>query len=1037
MFRTPLITIGEAGYNGTVDVGNLQVPEGRLDIIANGTGGTVPFDGDFTSTASGVPGGIGLFVEGSGATTTINGTITSATAVVIDDAVVVADGSHAINTSATNANITITGGTDGIYGAAGQTNSLTITAGSGTVILGNQTGFGDNAGNGSLLEDVTISAGATVLGSTPSEINGTFSVLSGTLSLGANLSAGAVDVASTAGTTLTGNVAVATTSGWLAFAGPVYGAADLAINAATTTTFGAAVGGTTPLAALVIAKNGSTTTLGGNVTTTGEQTFSDPVALTSNVALTAGSVTLLSVDGGGFALATNTTTSATLGSGGVIGNLAGLVTEGGQTVLNGTIETTGGQVYVGNGTILDGPSTLQGAFSNFGSGVDARGLDLTLNFTQSTAVNSGVFSNIGSLTSLGPVALSGTIDSAGFQNYAAAATLSADTTLNATGNIDFGSTVDGARQLTIQSGGTAAFFGALGGSTPLQGLNLASASAVTALGTLAIDGTGGSGPGLRVAAGLNNVNIAQPGSTITNANLAGIRFAGNSFNSRVGGFTITGSGGAGVELSPGIYNNTFIENNILTAGGADGVYANGTIGSLTIAGNRIGGNARSGVRMENAVNFKGSVPVVANNTIGLDAAGNAAQPNAGQGIIFLGGRDGSAINNTIGGNGFYGVVVTGAAVGTTITGNRIGLGTDGTTAIGNGQSGVFVLAGSSGTTIVGNTIRNNNGMAGIKVVDGTSSTTIGGSGSSANLLVNNGLFGITVSGDVSGSRVLGNLVSSHTTANIYLNNAQNLAIGSAINGEENTFGTADYGVYAGGNLSGTTIEGNTFQQHSVGGMVLTGAEGLSVIDNTVDDNGAYGIYGTGNLTGTTVQGNTISNQTVGVLIDNGANLTIGSTNGTVANDALGNTITKNSSAGIVVNGANSSNITMLSNRIFENDVIGISLSDGANSRAVSPTLASASTTAVTGSISGTNSDVYRIQYFKSADAVTSSSQFAQGQELIGYQDVTIVGGTAALAFNLSSSSVIVTDWITATATLLVGGLLSETSQFSFGIRVTA
>jgi hypothetical protein len=31
----------------------------------------------------------------------------------------------------------------------------------------------------------------------------------------------------------------------------------------------------------------------------------------------------------------------------------------------------------------------------------------------------------------------------------------------------------------------------------------------------------------------------------------------------------------------------------------------------------------------------------------------------------------------------------------------------------------------------------------------------------------------------------------------------------------------------------------------------------------------------------------------------------------------------------------------------------------------------------------------------------------------------------------------VTDWITATATLLVGGLPSETSQFSFGIRVTA
>ena len=60
-----------------------------------------------------MPGGIGLFVQGSGSTTTINGTITSVGAVVINDAVVT-DGSHLIDTSGSNANITITGGTTGI-----------------------------------------------------------------------------------------------------------------------------------------------------------------------------------------------------------------------------------------------------------------------------------------------------------------------------------------------------------------------------------------------------------------------------------------------------------------------------------------------------------------------------------------------------------------------------------------------------------------------------------------------------------------------------------------------------------------------------------------------------------------------------------------------------------------------------------------------------------------------------------------------------------------------------------------------------------
>jgi hypothetical protein len=69
--------------------------------------------------------------------------------------------------------------------------------------------------------------------------------------------------------------------------------------------------------------------------------------------------------------------------------------------------------------------------------------------------------------------------------------------------------------------------------------------------------------------------------------------------------------------------------------------------------------------------------------------------------------------------------------------------------------------------------------------------------------------------------------------------------------------------------------------------------------------------------------------------------------------------------------------------------------------------------------------------------VTTGSRFAQGEELIAWQDVTIAGGTASINENISGAGVIVTDWITATATLLDGGLPAETSQFSFGIRVTA
>ncbi|MDA1039889.1 MAG: right-handed parallel beta-helix repeat-containing protein, partial [Planctomycetota bacterium] len=1029
-FRTPLITIGEAGYNGTVDVGTLAVPEGRLDIIANGSGGTVLFEGNFTSTATGMPGGIGLFVEGSGATTTINGTITSAGAVVINDAIVT-DGNHTIDTSATNANITITGGTAGIYGAANQTNSLTINAGNGTVILGNQTGFGDNSGAAALLEDVTISAGSTLLGSVPSEINGTFSVLTGDIAVSGNLTAAAINFATSGATTLSSDLTLSTTSGGVDIAGPIDGGFNLSINAALGTTFGGVIGGTTPLNVLEVVESGGTTTLGGNVTTTSHQYFQNPVALAANATLTGESSILDSVEGGGYSLVLDYLCGTSIGSGGIAAeNLASLTVANGITSINGSIETTGAQVYSNGSVALLGTTVLQGDSLVIGKSLSAQLNDLTLNFAQTTAVDGSVFSTLGNLTSLGPVALSGQIDSVGFQNYAAAATLSADTALNATGNIDFGSLVDGARQLTIQSGGTVRLFAALGSTTPLQGLNLASAAAVEALSTIAINGTGGTAAGLRIGDGVNNVNVALPGSTISNAALSGILLAGNTTGSTIGGFTIANSGSHGIEAAGGNYTGSVFVISSVTSSGGDGFHAANATG-LTAVLLRSAANAKAGIRVAGT----SSNVTISNSLVGLDANGTAAQPNLGQGIVVSAATGTTLQGNTISGNGFYGVVVTGAAAGTAVMSNRIGTGTDGTTAIGNGQSGVFVLGGATGTTIEGNRISNNNGMAGIQVVDGTSNTTIGGSGPSANLLVGNGLFGITVSGNVPGTRVLGNLVSSHTTANIYLNNARNLTVGMV--GSANTFDMADYGVYAGGDLTGTTIAGNTFQQHTLGGMVLTNAGNLTVRDNTLDDNGAYGIYGTGDLTGTTLQGNTISNHTVGVLVDNGANLTIGSASGTGTSDPDANVITKNTSAGVVVNGAGSQNVSILSNSIFENDFIGISLSANGNALARTPALTSASTTAVAGSITGTNGDVYRIQYFKSADEVTSSSRFAQGQELIGYQDVTIAGGTASIDEDITGSGVIVTDWITATATLLVSGLPSETSQFSFGIRVTA
>ena len=786
------------------------------------------------------------------------------------------------------------------------------------------------------------------------------------------------------------------------------------------------------------------TTVASNVTTTGLQNYSTPVRLLNDVTFQGGEGQFTGgLDGNQQDLTLNFTATVTIDGSETFGNIANLSVQNAAN-LSGTINTTGFQNYGGSVTLI-GDTTLQGTSGAFLGGMDGQANNLQLKFSSETEIDgSTVFSNIGDLNSTGPVRLRGAISTTGFQNYGTTATLFGDTTLNSggVGNVSFGGTVDGASRLDIEAGGGRVnFFAALGSTTPLRSLNLTSASAVTALSTVAIDGTGAGSDGLLIGTSVSNVNIAQPGSTITNANLAGIRFAGQSLNSRIGGFAITGSGGAGVELNPGIYNNTFIENNVLTAGGADGVYANGTIGSLTIAGNRIGGNARSGVRMQNAINFKGAVAVVANNTIGLDAAGNAAQPNAGQGIIFLGGRDGSAINNTIGGSGYYGIVVQDGASGISLTENRIGVAADFSTPVPNGQSGIFVLGGATGTVIAKNTIRGNSGMAGIQVVDGSTNTMIGGAtAGDANLIVGNGEFGITVSGDVSGSQILRNLVSAHTSANIYLNNARGLAVGS-ISGDGNTLDLADHGIIAGGDLTGTTVAGNSITDNAVTGVLLSSAQNATVDGNTIKNNGPYGIFGTGDLTGSTIKSNTLSDQQVGVYVYEGSNLTIGSIDGTVVPATEGNTISNNSFAGVILdggtggNGSLTANVSVLSNSIYNNSQFGIALVNGANDGLTRPSLNSANTTLVTGSITGTDGDVFRIQYFKSSANVTTSSRTAQAEELIAYQDVTINGTQASINLNIASAGVNATDWITVSKTLMDGSTPKATSELSYGVRV--
>ena len=337
------------------------------------------------------------------------------------------------------------------------------------------------------------------------------------------------------------------------------------------------------------------------MTTTGLQNYSTPVTLLNDVTFegTEGQFTG-GLDGNQKDLALNFTAPVTINGSETFGNIANLSVQNAAN-LSGTINTTGFQNY-GGAVTLSGATILQGTSGTFGGGLDGQTNNLQLEFSSETEIDgSEVFSNIGDLNSTGPVRLSGAISTTGFQNYGNTTTLFGDTALNTggSGNVSFGNTVDGSHDLAIEAGsGRIDFFGALGASAPLQSLNLASASAVQANSTLAIDGTGGSGPGVRVGPNVDNLNIAQPGSTISNASQDGILFAGGSANSTVGGFTITNSGGSGVSILSGFYGGTSAFTNLMVTGSAvDGFAATGAFG-FQVTNSEFTTNGRHGIHFD-------------------------------------------------------------------------------------------------------------------------------------------------------------------------------------------------------------------------------------------------------------------------------------------------------------------------------------------------------------------------------------------------------------------------------------------------------
>jgi filamentous hemagglutinin family protein len=429
-----------------------------------------------------------ITLMGAGATTVLyDGIETPGQDIVINDSVRLADNTDiTLSTGAGGGNISITGPVNGTAGAEDMGDeSLTLTAGTGTITVGDIFGAsGAASGNGLTTVSVTNSGPATfgqidITGALNATTGaGTFSddvrvgsaslqgtsfdfagsvTTTGTINVtatGAVAFGGAVTLGGDLTTTATGNVTFGAT---LDDDGNPQTSSDVAVNSAGATRFGGAVGGVQPIDSLSTNTTG-TTELGANVTTQGAQVYQNPLVLANNVILTdLGTTSILfpntvNDNGAGPWDLTVITTNGTaeIRFGGAVG---------GSQPLDQITITNAGPVH------LSATLNLDGAFLQNGAG------PVYLNDSIATTGDPITFQR--AVASVGDVVLNTGTGANGHVTFQDALTLGGDLTITAgNGNVIFEGSIDNlsypstgtSYDLVVNSGGTTRFNGAVGGT---------------------------------------------------------------------------------------------------------------------------------------------------------------------------------------------------------------------------------------------------------------------------------------------------------------------------------------------------------------------------------------------------------------------------------------------------------------------------------------------------------------------------------------------------------------------------------------------
>jgi autotransporter-associated beta strand protein len=828
-----ITTSGDQTYNGAMSLS--PISPGPI-ILGSTGGGDISFDSSIngvnaltvnTSGTTTFGGNVGDFaqldslVTDAGGSTVLNGNVTTNHAQTYNDAATLGaditllswqggnigfgstlDGAHALTVNTTGTTIFGTiGGTTALA-------SLTTDAGGGTVLNGNITTTGSQNYN----DTVTLGEDATL---------------------------------------------ASTGSGNIAFGSTVDGAHALTVNTGGNTNFGAAVGATTALASLTTDAGGSTT-LGGDVRTTGAQTYGDAVTLGVDA-------TLASTGGGDitFSQAVDGTHALTVNSG---GNTRFLWTVGGTTALTSLTTDAGGN------TLLAGNVTTTGA-QTYNDQVVITGLNRILTSTGGGDIHFGsnVQGALGPLTvhTGGAVSFAGTVNLSGL-NVIGGSGITQSGAFTITGTSSFNA---GGNDITLTNAGND-----FTGAVSLTGNNVQ----VTDQNDLTIStlANGSGGDVSLIAGGV----LTLPGAIATTGD---ITLASN------GGALTTAGSLSGNDVSLTGRDGVTLQNDITASGtlslGSDGGSINQTGGTLLVAGNSDIDAGTGDILLSGVTNdFTGAVNLAGNNvqitdantlTLGALATGNLTANSAGAlnlGTGTIGGNLSATSNN--------GAIGQSGALTVTGTGNiDAGVGNITLTDAGNDFGGAVDLTGSNvsindkdalslGALSTGALTANSHGTLNL----GTG--TIGGN-LSANS--NNGAISqsgaLTVTGTSNLDAGVGNITLTDagndfggavdlTGSNVSINDKNALSLGALATGNLTTTSTGALNLGTGtigGNLSANSNNGAIGQS---GALTVTGTGNIDAGTGAITlTNAGNDFAGTVDLTGGATQINDANALTLGLL----------------------------------------------------------------------------------------------------------------------------------------------------------------------------